>query len=330
MKALVCSAFGPIETLAIGELPDPVPGPGEILIDVRAAGVNFPDVLIVQGLYQFKPDPPFAPGGEVSGVVWAVGSGVEAFKPGDRVAAVTLWGGFAERAVAKAEQAFKLPDGMDDLVASAFILTYGTALHALKDRAGLRPGETLLVLGAAGGVGLAAVEIGAVLGAHVIAAASSEDKLEMARQHGAAQAINYAQDDFRARLKELTGGRGVDVIFDPVGGSLAEPALRAITWEGRYLVVGFAAGEIPKIPLNLTLLKGCQIVGVFWGAFAQRSPEKNRANLSELMEWYLAGRIRPHIAGVYPLRDSVEALRALQGRQVKGKLVIDLSGGAAW
>jgi NADPH2:quinone reductase len=329
MKALVCSAFGPPETLRVGELPDPVPGEGEILIEVRAAGVNFPDALIVQGKYQFKPEPPFAPGGEVAGVVSAAGPGVTRFKPGDRVLATMIWGGYAERAVAKERQALHLPDGFDDATASAFALTYGTSYHALKDRAALKPGETLLVLGAAGGVGLAAVEIGAAMGARVIAAASSEDKLATAREHGATETINYATQDLRARLKEITGGRGVDVIYDPVGGDMSEAALRSIAWEGRFLVVGFAAGEIPKLPLNLVLLKGCQVVGVFWGAFVEREPQRNEANLTELVAWFREGRIRPRVDGIYSLEDGVEALRRIGRREVKGKLVIAMPGASA-
>ena len=322
MKALVCSAFGPPETLTVGDLPDPVAGEGEILIDVRAAGVNFPDVLIVQGKYQFKPEPPFAPGGEVAGVVSAVGPGVTRFKPGDRVLATMVWGGYAERAVAKERQALHLPDGFDDATASAFALTYGTSIHALKDRAALQAGETLLVLGAAGGVGLAAVEIGAAMGARVIAAASSDDKLATAREHGASETIDYGREDLRARLKEITKGRGVDVVYDPVGGAMTEAALRSIAWEGRFLVVGFAAGDIPKLPLNLVLLKGCQVVGVFWGAFAEREPQRNEANLAELVAWFREGRIRPRVDAVYPLDRAVEALQRLGRREVKGKLVI--------
>jgi NADPH2:quinone reductase len=326
MKALVCPAFGPLENLRFGDLPDPQPGPGEVLIEVRAAGVNFPDVLIVQGKYQFRPEPPFAPGGEVAGVVRSVGTGVERFKPGDRVLATMISGGYAELAVAKERQVLRLPDGLDDRVASAFALTYGTSYHALKDRAALKAGETLLVLGAAGGVGLAAVEIGAAMGARVIAAASSDDKLVMAREHGAQEAINYATEDLRTRIKDLTQGRGVDVIYDPVGGDMAETALRSIAWEGRFLVVGFAAGEIPKLPLNLVLLKGCQVVGVFWGAFAEREPHRNEANLKEMVGWYREGRIKPHIDGVYPLDQSIEALRRIAARQVRGKLVIAVGG----
>lgn len=329
MKALVCAAYGPPETLQVGDLPDPQPAEGEILIDVRAAGVNFPDALIVQGKYQFKPEPPFAPGGEVAGVVRAVGLGVTRFKPGDRVLATMIWGGYAERAVAKERQALHLPEGFDDATASAFALTYGTSIHALKDRAALKPGETLLVLGAAGGVGLAAVEIGAAMGARVIAAASSEDKLATAREHGAAETINYAAEDLRARLKEITGGRGVDVVYDPVGGDVTEPALRSIAWEGRFLVVGFAAGAIPRLPLNLVLLKGCQVVGVFWGAFAEREPQRNEANLADLVAWFRDGRIRPRIDGIYPLERAVEALARLGRREVKGKLVIALPGASA-
>jgi NADPH2:quinone reductase len=326
MKALVCPAYGPLENLHVGDLPDPSPGAGEVLIEVRAAGVNFPDVLIVQGKYQFKPEPPFAPGGEVAGVVRAVGPGVERFKAGDRVLATMISGGYAELAVAKERQVLRLPEGLGDEVASAFALTYGTSYHALKDRAALKPGETLLVLGAAGGVGLAAVELGVVMGARVIAAASSDDKLAMAREHGAHETINYATEDLRARLKDLTGGKGVDVIYDPVGGDMAETALRSIAWEGRFLVVGFAAGEIPKLPLNLVLLKGCQVVGVFWGSFAEREPQRNEANLEEMVGWYREGRIRPHIDGTYPLEQSIDALRRIAARQVRGKLVITMPG----
>jgi NADPH2:quinone reductase len=326
MKALVCPAYGPLENLHVGDLPDPSPGAGEVLIEVRAAGVNFPDVLIVQGKYQFKPEPPFAPGGEVAGVVRAVGPGVERFKAGDRVLATMISGGYAELAVAKERQVLRLPEGLGDEVASAFALTYGTSYHALKDRAALKPGETLLVLGAAGGVGLAAVELGVVMGARVIAAASSDDKLAMTREHGAHETINYATEDLRARLKDLTGGKGVDVIYDPVGGDMAETALRSIAWEGRFLVVGFAAGEIPKLPLNLVLLKGCQVVGVFWGSFAEREPQRNEANLEEMVGWYREGRIRPHIDGTYPLEQSIDALRRIAARQVRGKLVITMPG----
>ena len=322
MKALVCSAYGTLDDLRVGALPDPVPGPGEVLIDVRAAGANFPDVLIVQGRYQFKPEPPFAPGGEVAGVVSAVGPGVERFRPGDRVMAATLWGGFAEKTVAKERQVMAIGEGLDDETASAIGITYGTSYHALKDRAALRPGETLLVLGAAGGVGIAAVEIGAAMGATVIAAASSEEKLAMARAHGAHHGIDYGREDLRARLKDLTGGRGVDVIYDPLGGAFSEQALRSIAWEGRFLVVGFAAGEIPKLPLNLVLLKGCQVIGVFWGSFAERTPERNQANLAEIVAWLREGRIRPHIDAVYGLDQAVDALRRLAARDVKGKLVI--------
>jgi NADPH2:quinone reductase len=326
MRALVCSAFGPLEGLQLRELPDPAPGRGEVLIDVRAAGVNFPDLLIVQGLYQFKPEPPFAPGAEVAGVVGAVGEGVERFRPGDRVMATMLWGGLAQKALAKESQTIAIGEDLDDAAAAALGVTYSTSHHALKDRARLRAGETLLVLGAAGGVGLAAVEIGAAMGATVIAAASSEEKLATARAHGAHHGIDYAREDLRARLKELTGARGVDVVYDPVGGALSEPALRAIAWEGRYLVVGFAAGEIPKLPLNLVLLKGCAVVGVFWGAFAQRAPERHLANLGELLRWSAEGQIRPHDDAVYDLEHAREALQRLARREVKGKLVIRMPG----
>jgi NADPH:quinone reductase len=307
------------------DLPTPRPGPQQVLIEVHAAGVNFPDTLIIEGKYQYKPEFPFSPGGEVAGIVRAVGSEVSGLTPGDRVLAPVGWGGYAEMALAEAWRVVKIPDSMDFDTAASFILTYGTSHHALKDRAQLAPGETLLVLGAAGGVGLAAVEIGKAMGARVIAAASSEDKLQVCRQHGADACIDYRQENLRERLKELTDNRGVDVVYDPVGGDLCDPALRSMAWNGRYLIVGFAAGTIPAPPLNLPLLKGCSLVGVFWGAFARKQPQRNAANLVEMFQWFREGRLRPHICARYPLERAAEAMRALLNREAKGKVVLTVA-----
>jgi NADPH2:quinone reductase len=322
MKALLCRALGPVESLAVGDIDPPVPSRGQVLIDVKAAGVNFPDVLMVQGRYQFKPPLPFAPGCELAGIVKAVGEGVTHVKPGDRALALVMHGGFAEEAVADASGVVPLPDNVDFATAASFMFTYGTSYHALKDRAALQPGETLLVLGAAGGVGLAAVELGKLMGARVIAAASTDEKLEVCRSRGADATINYSSEDLRERLKALTEGRGVDVVYDPVGGEYSEPALRSMAWRGRFLVVGFANGEIPKIPLNLALLKGCSIVGVFWGNFTTKEPKVNAANVRELVTWIAAGKLKPFVSERYPLARGVEALQAMQNRRVKGKVVI--------
>ncbi|MFN3586747.1 MAG: NADPH:quinone oxidoreductase family protein [Moraxellaceae bacterium] len=322
MKAVLCKQHGLPETLVVEEVPSPVPGPKQVVIRVQACGVNFPDTLIIQNLYQFKPALPFSPGGEVAGVVAAVGEGVKHVQPGMPVLAFTGWGGFAEEVLADARQVVPLPPGLDAKIAAAFMMTYGTSYHALKDRAQLQPGETLLVLGAAGGVGLAAIELGKKMGARVIAAASSAEKLDVCRQHGADECINYTSEDLKARVKELTAGKGVDVIYDPVGGEHAELALRSIAWKGRYLVVGFAAGEIPKIPLNLPLLKGCAILGVFWGDFAAREPQANMANGMQLFQWLMAGELRPHVSASYPLADAALALRSLMERRVTGKVVL--------
>jgi NADPH:quinone reductase len=308
--------------LRVDDVDAPSPGPGQILIDVQAAGVNFPDVLLTRGKYQFKPTLPFSPGGEAAGVVRAVGAGVRSLSVGDRVAATVLHGAFAEQLVAPEQAAVKLPEGLPAETAAATLLTYATSYHALVDRASLAKGETLLVLGAAGGVGLAAVELGKMLGARVIAAASSPDKLALCRAHGADDTIDYSSEDLKERVKDLTKGNGADVVYDPVGGAYAEPALRAIAWQGRYLVVGFAAGEIPRIPLNLTLLKGCQIVGVFWGQFAMRQPAENRKNAERILSWVSEGKLRPHIDEVLPFARAAEALERLERRQVKGKLVL--------
>jgi NADPH:quinone reductase len=322
MKAVFCKSYGPPESLVVEDVPSPTPGRGEVVVSMRAASVNFPDVLIIQDKYQFKPPLPFSPGSEMAGEVKAVGEGVTTWKPGDAVMAFTTYGAFAEEVKAEAKRLLPLPSGMDFADAAAFGLTYATSDHALRDRAALRAGETLLVLGAAGGVGIAAVEIGKILGARVIACASSDEKLEVSRAHGADDTINYTTEDLRQRIGDLTGGSGPDVIYDPVGGPYTEPALRSIAWRGRLLVVGFASGDIPKIPLNLTLLKGCSIVGVFWGNFTRREPEGFRAQMRQLGEWYAEGRLKPHVSGRYPLDRVAEALRLMADRKVTGKIIL--------
>ena len=310
------------EALRVDDVADLQAAPGQVVIDVRAAGVNFPDILITRGQYQFKPALPFSPGGECAGVVRAVGSGVTTVKPGDRVAATMLYGAYAEQVLVPEPGVVKLPDSVSFEVGAATLLTYLTTYHALVDRAALQKGETLLVLGAAGGVGIAAVELGALLGARVIAAASSAEKLAFCKEHGASEGIDYATEDLKDGIKALTKGNGCDVIYDPVGGSLAEPALRGTAWQGRYLVIGFASGEIPKIPLNLVLLKGCQIVGVFWGSFAMREPARNRAHAEELFGWISEGKLRSAIDVTLPFTEAAEALRRIERRQVKGKIVL--------
>ncbi len=322
MKAVLCKHYGPPSELVVEEVPSLKAGEGQVLVEVHACGVNFPDTLIIQGKYQFKPALPFSPGAEVAGVVMEVGAGVTDFQPGDRVIAATTWGGYAQQALAQAERVTRMPEGMDFQTAAAFLLTYGTSHHALKDRAELKPGETVLVLGAAGGVGLAAVEIAKVMGARVIAAASTEDKLAICRQHGADETINYSSEDLRERVKALTGGRGVDVIYDPVGGDLSEPALRSMAWRGRFLVVGFAAGAIPNLPLNLPLLKGCAIIGVFLGAFMRSEPQRYASELRELLAWMADGKLHPHVCAVYPLERAADALYDLMNRKVTGKVVL--------
>ena len=324
MKAVLCKQYGPPETLVIEDLPSPRAGAGEVVISVRAASVNFPDVLIIENKYQFKPPLPFSPGSELSGVVKEVGAGVEGFKPGDRVMAFTTYGAFAEEVKTEANRLVRMPPGMDFESAAAFLLTYGTSDHALRDRAALKAGETLVVLGAAGGVGLAAIEIGKVLGARVIACASSPDKLEVCRSHGADAMIDYATEDLRERLKVLTEGRGADVVYDPVGGRFSEPAFRSLAWRGRHLVVGFAAGDIPRLPLNLPLLKGASIVGVFWGDFARREPGEFAASLRQLSRWYEAGRLRPHVSETFSLEEAPRALLLMAQRKVKGKVVLTI------
>ena len=324
MKALLCKTHGEPEALVLEDIPSPSPGPGQLLIEVKACGVNFPDSLIIQNKYQFKPDLPFAPGGEVSGVVKAVGEGVTHVKAGDSVFALTGWGGFAEEVVADAFKTLPMPLGMDFITAATTMYTCGTSLHALKQRSQLQEGETLLVLGAAGGVGLAAVQIGKLMGAKVIAAASSDEKLEICRQMGADEVINYAKDDLRESIKVLTDNKGVDVIYDPVGDRYSEPAVRSLAWQGRYLVVGFAAGAPASIRLNLPLLKGASIVGVFWGAFAQKQPKDSMANFKQILQWIATGKLRQHVHQQYSLADGGQAIRDLMDRKVVGKNVVVL------
>jgi NADPH:quinone reductase len=322
MKAILCSRFGGPDDLELGELPDPQPGAGEAVVAVKAAALNFFDTLIIAGKYQMKPAFPFSPAAEFAGEVEQVGSGVTAFRPGDRVAASMGYGAARERVVIAADRLARVPDGVDFDHAAGLIITYGTTLHALKDRARLKPGETLAVLGASGGVGLAAVELGKLMGAHVIACASAPEKLALAQQHGAEAIINYAQEDLRDALRRATGGKGPDVIYDPVGGPYSEPALRAIGWEGRFLVVGFAAGDIPKLPLNLVLLKNCDVRGVFWGAWSDREPAAHRANVAELMQWCAEGKLAVHVHAVYPLAQAADALKAIANRSVMGKVIL--------
>jgi len=322
MKAVLCRQFGPPESLVYEEMPSPTAGAGEVVVSVKAASLNFPDVLIIQNKYQFKPPLPFSPGSEMAGVVKEVGEGVTGYKAGDRVIAFTTYGAFAEEVKVEATRLVPIPEGMDFNSAAAFLLTYGTSDHALRDRGALKAGETLLVLGAAGGVGLAAIEIGKAMGAKVIACASSADKLEVCAQHGADAGINYATEDMRERIKELTGGKGVDVVYDAVGGPYTELALRSTAWRGRLLVVGFAAGDIPKIPLNLTLLKGCAIVGVFWGDFARREPKAFAASIAQLGAWFREGKLKPHVSQTFPLSQAVDALKLMAARKVKGKVVL--------
>ncbi len=297
-------------------------GPDQVRIAVHACGVNFPDTLIIENKYQFKPPLPFTPGGEVAGEVTEVGSSVRGVTVGDRVIAMVGWGGFADELVVDALRTMPVPSGMDYVTAAGFAMTYGTSYHALKQRAELRPSETLLVLGAAGGVGLTAVELGRVMGARVIAAAGSDDKLTLCRQYGADECINYTGESLKDRVKELTDGRGADVVYDAVGGDHFDQAIRCVNWKGRYLVVGFASGRIPELPVNLVLLKGCQVVGVFWGAFTAREPETNAANVAELGRWYTEGRIKPYVCATYPLERTPDALNAIIARQAKGKIVL--------
>ena len=322
MKAILCRHFGTADDLALEDVADPVTRPGEVVAKVASVGLNFFDTLIIAGKYQVKPPFPFSPGGEFAGTVESVGPGVTRLKPGDRVMGYTNFGSAAERVAVDAGQLVKLSADLDFDRAAALTITYGTGYHALKHRAALKPGETLAVLGASGGVGLAAVELGRQMGARVIACASTDDKVAFARQHGADEGVNYAAEDLREALRRLGGKRGIDVVFDPVGGPFSEPAVRSLAWEGRHLVVGFAAGDIPKLPLNLVLLKGCNILGVFWGAWVRHDPENYRASMEELARWAGDGKLSCYVQHVYSLADTPKAIKALAERRVMGKLVV--------
>ncbi len=323
MRAAQFSEFGGIEALRLEEVAEPEPGPDEIRIAVRAVGLNFFDTLMLRNKYQVTPPLPFSPGAEIAGTVERLGEGVTEFGLGQRVSAFIGGNGCREKIVTKARNAVPIPDGVSDEVAAGIPITYGTALHAFKDRAELKPGEGVAVLGAAGGAGVAAIEVAKLMGARVIALASSGDKLAFAREHGADEGINYETENLKTRLKELTVPKGVDVVFDPVGGRYAEPALRAMAWEGRYLVLGFASGEITRMPLNLVLLKGCAILGVFWTSFVERFPEKHRANMLQLLEWCKEGRIAPHIHASFALAETAKALSLIEGRKVTGKVIVN-------
>jgi NADPH:quinone reductase len=325
LKAIVCESFGPPESLVLKDIERPPIKPRHIRIAIQYCSVNFPDALMIQGQHQYKLEPPFTPGGEVSGTVSEVGPDAEGFSVGDPVAALTFSGGFAEEAVVPAERVCKLPGGLNLAEACCLVGTYGTAIHALAQRANLSPGETLLVLGAAGGSGSAAVQVGKLMGAHVIAAVGSDAKLGYARKCGADQGFNYSTTPIKEALRSLTGKRGVDVIYDPVGGDYAEPALRAMAWNGRYLVVGFAAGTIPVFKANLPLLKGCAILGVFAGEFIQREPQKAGENTAELLKWVASGRLRPAVSDIVPLERTPAALRTLLNRQAMGKIVVSIA-----
>ncbi|WP_375196242.1 NADPH:quinone oxidoreductase family protein [Sphingobium sp.] len=325
MKAIICENFATVGDLKYGVFPAPEPGPGELLINVTAAGVNYPDVLIVQGKYQTKPALPFVPGSEAAGHVAALGEGVEGFAVGDRVIAFTGSGAFAEQVRVPATQVWPVPAGVDLAVAAGIAITYGTSCHALKDRAALQPGETLLVLGAGGGVGLTAVELGKHMGARVIAAASSPEKLALARAQGADELIDYAQEDLRERVKALTGGKGVDIVYDPVGGPMSITAVKSLAWGGRHLVIGFAGGEIPAIPANLLLLKSAAAVGVLWGNSVRADPVRQGANMRQILDWLAQGALKPVIDARFPLSDAADALHHLEKRKVKGKVLLTLA-----
>ncbi|CTQ56667.1 Alcohol dehydrogenase [Roseibium album] len=322
MKACLCKTLGPPSNLVIEEIPDPEIGRSSVVVRVKACALNFFDTLIIQGKYQFKPDGPFSPGAEFAGVVEAVGPEVTAFAVGDRVMGYVRWGAAREKVVAEQGDLVSLPEGVSFEIAAGLTVTYGTTLHAYLDRADLKPGETVAVLGASGGVGQAAVEIASIMGAKVIACASSEEKLAFARSLGAEQSVDYSRQPLKETLKELTAGKGVNVVYDPVGGELSEQALRATAWEGRFLVIGFAAGEIPKIPLNLLLLKGCDLRGVFWGEALTRDPEGHKNNMVQLLQWVQEGKLKPHIHAVYPLEKTAEALEEIAARRVRGKVIL--------
>lgn len=324
MKAIVCEKFGMPDELLYVDVLSPKPNKYEVLISVKACSVNFPDTLIIQGKYQLRPEFPFSPGSDVAGIVEQIGESISHIKVGDQVVGFSPFGGFAEKAIIKASDCFPKPKGMSMVNASAFLLAYGTSYHALKDRAKLKKGETILILGASGGVGLTAVELSKLMGAKVIAAASTEEKLDLCKEYGADEVINYTTENLKNRVKELTNGKGVDVIYDPVGGQFTELAFRAIAWKGRHLIIGFANGEIPKIPVNLTLLKGASIVGVFWGAFAQMEPKNSLENIHQLLTWFSKRELKPHIDRIYSLKNTSKALEDMIQRKVKGKIVIDM------
>jgi len=324
MKAVLCKTLGPAQGLVLEEVASPVPKKNEILLDVHAAGVNFPDTLIIEGKYQFQPPLPFSPGGEAAGIISAVGEKVTDLKVGDRVMALTGWGSFAEQVAVPGYNVLPIPEQMDFTHAAAFGMTYGTSMHALQQRGQLKAGETLLVLGASGGVGLAAVEIGKAMGARVIAAASSAEKLAVAKAAGADELINYSEHSLKDEIKRLTAGNGVDVIYDPVGGDLFDQAVRGLAWNGRLLVVGFASGRIPQLPVNLALLKGAAVLGVFWGAFAQRQPADNAANFKQLFAWFAEGKLKPLVSQTFPLAEAGAAIDLLGQRKALGKLVVTL------
>ncbi len=325
MKAVLCKQHGLPNTLVLEDIASPKAGAKQVVITMKACGVNFPDTLIIQNKYQFKPELPFSPGGEVAGIIKEVGEGVKHLNVGDTVIAMTGWGGFAEEVLTDASRVFPIPPVFDFKTAATFAYVFGTSYYALKDRAQIKEGETVLVLGASGGVGLAAVQLAKVMGAKVIAAASTAEKLAVCSQYGADAIVNYTDDNWREQVRTLTDGKGVDVVYDAVGGHYAEPALRSMAWGGRYLVVGFAAGDIPKIPLNLPLLKGCAVVGVFWGEFATRQKKDNQANMMQLFGWLMQGKIKPHISAEYPLEQAAQALNDLLERKATGKVVLVMS-----
>ena len=322
MKAVLCTHFGTPDDLELADIPEPKPGPGEAVIDVKAAALNFFDLLIIAGKYQHKPPFPFSPAAEFAGIVESVGAGVRDFAPGDRVIGWTGWGAAREKIAAGAAHLVKLPQNLDFERGAGLTVTYATTLYGLRERGELKAGETLVVLGASGGVGLAAIEIGKIMGARVIACASSDEKLAFAKAHCADETVNYASEDLRDALKRLGGARGIDVVYDPVGGRYAEPALRSLGWEGRYLVVGFAAGDIPKIPLNLVLLKSCDIRGVLWGAWTMRDPKGQAALMKEIAAWCAEGKLSAHVHAAYPLSETAAALKAIAERKVMGKIVL--------
>jgi len=324
MKAALCKSLDGPEALVLEDIPEPEAGPGEAVVRVRAAALNFFDTLITRGKYQTKPPLPFSPSGEIAGVVESLGAGVDGIAVGDRVAAAVGYGGAREKVVVRAEALIPIPPAVSDAAASGVSVTFGTAIHGLKDRGRLKPGETVAVLGASGGAGQAAIEIAKLMGARVIAGASSDDKLAVCKAAGADEGVNYDTVDLRDALRELTGGRGVDVVYDCVGGRYAEPAVRALAWEGRFLVVGFAAGEIPKLPLNLLLLRGADAIGVFWGEAARRDPARHRANMIEVLDWVAAGKLTPRIHATFPLQDIREAIAVLDRREATGKVVLTL------